>query len=71
MSVIKLNDLSGSEVNVVASKIVSFEPLLNEGEPAGSHIVLSSGLTYDVTASTRSLRGYVNKALASAVEEAA
>ncbi|QWY83500.1 hypothetical protein [Rhizobium phage RHph_X2_28B] len=72
MSVIKLNNLAdNAEVNVVASKIIAFDPLLYDGEVVGSTMLLDGGISLEVSQSTRSLRGYVKKALGSAVEEAA
>lgn len=59
---------TSNDINVNVNSIMTFAPNLTEdGQPAkeGSIISFNNGIQMEVLDSTRSLRGYVKKALAS------
>lgn len=59
---IRLTRLNGKELNVHADHLAAHLPSEADNNKTGSTVILSTGLTYEVTESSRSIRGYVKKA---------
>jgi hypothetical protein len=54
------NKTDGTEVNIMIDKIVSFAPL-GEDKGAGSTVLTSTGVSFSVEASTRTIRSQIGK----------